>query len=74
MFLHGFPDSASLWTQVINNLPYMRDCTLVAPDLPGFGGSDGLRTYGPNDVLQAVLDFTIAMREQYLSEEYKVSG
>lgn len=52
----------------------MRDCTLVAPDLPGFGGSDGLRTYGPNDVLQAVLDFTIAMREQYLSEEYKVSG
>lgn len=52
----------------------MGDCTLVAPDLPGFGGSDGLKTYAPEDVLQAVLDFVVAMREQYLSEEYIESG
>ena len=42
---------------------------MVACDLPGFGGSDSLAHYGPADVLEAVTEYILKMREQYLSPE-----
>lgn len=71
IFLHGWPDTAGLWSHVIKLLPSeassAADLTVVAPDLPGFGGTDNLPSYGPNDVLTAVLQFCQLMRERYLS-------
>ena len=37
LFLHGVPDSAELWTQVLDSL--QQDFACTAPDLPGFGQS-----------------------------------
>jgi pimeloyl-ACP methyl ester carboxylesterase len=42
--------------------------TLVAVDLPGFGGSDSLPNYDPDSVLEALSEFIMKMRETYLSE------
>lgn len=42
---------------------------MLACDLPGFGGSDSFPNYGPNDVLEAISEYIIQMREQYLSPE-----
>lgn len=42
---------------------------MVACDLPGFGGSDSLANYGPSDVLEAITEYIIQMREHYLSPE-----
>ncbi len=42
LFLHGAPDSADLWTGVIDRLEDRHHC--FAPDLPGFG-----RTATPNE-------------------------
>lgn len=69
IFLHGWPDSWMLWRQVWASMSADARSTakLVAVDLPGFGGSDGLDAYGPEHVLEVVSEFIIGMREQYLS-------
>lgn len=41
----------------------------VALDLPGHGGSDALRTHNATQVLEAVTEFILAMREQYTDAE-----
>ena len=38
LLIHGFPASSRSFRKVID--PLKRDCFVVAPDLPGFGGSD----------------------------------
>lgn len=43
-----------------------RDHILIAVDLPGYGGSDSLPFYGPNEMLEAMSEFILGMREQYL--------
>ncbi len=35
--------------------------------MPGFGGSDSLMRYGATEVMEALTEFIVAMREQYLS-------
>lgn len=45
---------------------------MIAVDLPGYGGSEALKTYGPNDMLEAMTEFILAMREMYLQEEARV--
>lgn len=40
---------------------------MVAVDLPGYGGSDSFSRYGATEVLEALTEFIVAMREQYLS-------
>lgn len=68
IFLHGFPDSWFLWEKYLSGK--LRDNSImVACDLPGFGGSDSLANYGPNDVLEAISDYIIQMREQYSAED-----
>lgn len=73
IFLHGWPDTGALWGHVTSKLPKSLDntTTFIAPDLPGFGGSDGFSEYGPNQVLTAVTEFCLAMREKYLDESAK---
>ena len=41
---------------------------LVAVDLPGHGGSDGLESYGPDAFLEIMADFILAMRQRYLPD------
>src|SRR5687768_18190504 len=38
LLIHGFPGSSESFRNVIGTLA--RDCFVVAPDLPGFGGSE----------------------------------
>lgn len=45
--------------------------TLIAVDLPGYGGSDSLPNYGPYEVLEAMSEFIIGMRRQFLQEDRK---
>lgn len=41
LLIHGFPSSSESFRNVMGTLA--RDCFVIAPDLPGFGGS------GPDD-------------------------
>lgn len=38
LLIHGFPSSSASFRRVIG--PIARDCFMIAPDLPGFGGSE----------------------------------
>jgi pimeloyl-ACP methyl ester carboxylesterase len=69
IFLHGFPDSSMMWRHLMQE-PAMpvRDTTMVCVDLPGYGGSDSLDQYD-TEVLEALTEFIIAMRERYISAE-----
>lgn len=67
IFLHGFPDSSLEWRYILQSHTLQESATLVAVDLPGYGGSDGFSHYGATEVLEALTEFIVAMREQYLS-------
>lgn len=45
----------------------LAEYVLIAVDLPGYGGSDGLDKYDPEGVLEAMTAFVLGMRELYLS-------
>ena len=38
----------------------------MALDLPGYGGSDSLTKYGPNEVLDAVAEAIVMLRKRFL--------
>lgn len=65
IFVHGFPDSFLLWRYILQ-APELQNRILVAVDMPGYGGSDSLQQYGPNEVLEAMSEFIIGARELYL--------
>lgn len=67
IFLHGFPDSSLYWHYVTASSILQENATLVAVDLPGFGGSDSFSHYGAIEVLESLTEFIVAMREEYLS-------
>ncbi|EUC32972.1 hypothetical protein COCCADRAFT_5427 [Bipolaris zeicola 26-R-13] len=71
IFVHGFPDSYIIWRHLLQSPSLQQDTILVAVDLPGYGGSDTLPTYGANDMLEAISEFMISIREQYLQEGSK---
>lgn len=48
-----------------------RDHILIAVDLPGYGGSDSLPSYGPYEMLEAITEFILGMREQFLQSDMK---
>ena len=48
--------------QVLNSTT---DATLIAVDLPGLGGSQGLPDYSAQTVLDCLCEFVCTMREQY---------
>jgi pimeloyl-ACP methyl ester carboxylesterase len=45
--------------------------TLIAVDLPGYGGSDSLPSYGPFEVLEAITEFVIGVRKLFLQQDRK---
>lgn len=46
----------------------VQDATLVCVDLPGYGGSDNFKKYD-TEVLEALTEFVVAMRDKYISPE-----
>ncbi|KAJ4304732.1 hypothetical protein N0V90_000259 [Kalmusia sp. IMI 367209] len=66
----GFPDSYLLWNRIIQ-ASSLDSHILVAVDLPGYGGSEGLKNYGANEVLESITEFLLGMRENYLKEGAK---
>lgn len=42
---------------------------MIALDLPGYGGSDSLSSYGTDEVLEAVAEFVLKMRDHYILVE-----
>lgn len=65
IFLHGFPDSCHIWDQQLrSNLS--EKAKVVAVDLPGCGGSDSLFIYGPDEMLNAVAEAIVQLKDRYL--------
>ncbi|KAF1925575.1 alpha/beta-hydrolase [Didymella exigua CBS 183.55] len=71
IFVHGFPDSYLLWRHILQNPVLQQSHTLVAVDLPGYGGSDSLPNYGPYELLEAMAEFIIGVRKQFLQPDSK---
>ncbi|KAK2767480.1 hypothetical protein FQN54_003637 [Arachnomyces sp. PD_36] len=65
IFLHGFPDSWAIWRHLLSSSTIRDGSIVVAVDLPGYGGSDGMERYGATEVLDSLTGFVIAMREHY---------
>ncbi|KAL4793578.1 Alpha/Beta hydrolase protein [Aspergillus venezuelensis] len=65
IFIHGFPDSWPIWRHVLNSESLQGAATLVAVDLPGYGGSDSLDRYSATAVLESLTEFILAMRVKY---------
>ncbi|KAF2029271.1 alpha/beta-hydrolase [Setomelanomma holmii] len=72
ILIHGFPDSCLLWRHILQSSELQRNYTLIAVDLPGYGGSDGLPAYSANEILETIAEFILGMRKQFLQEESKL--
>jgi pimeloyl-ACP methyl ester carboxylesterase len=70
--LTGFPDSFLLWRHILQSPELQRNHILIAVDLPGYGGSDSLPHYGPYEMLEAMAEFILDVRRQYLQEDRRV--
>jgi len=64
IFLHGFPDSAYLWDDTLKS-SLGQSAKLIALDLPGCGGSDSLAKYGADELLNAIAEAIVLLRQQY---------
>jgi pimeloyl-ACP methyl ester carboxylesterase len=56
LFVHGNPDSADMWTEVINHMP--QGFRYLAPDLPGYGQSGAADGF----------DWSIANRGKWIAD------
>ena len=56
LFIHGNPDTSHLWEDMIDQLDDNYLC--IAPDLPGYGGSD----------IQSSFDFSLAGLAQFIDD------
>ncbi|KKK14704.1 hypothetical protein P175DRAFT_0516243 [Aspergillus ochraceoroseus IBT 24754] len=65
IFIHGFPDSWAIWRHILNVESLQDAATVVAVDLPGYGGSEGLSRYSATQVLENLTEFIIAVRAKY---------
>ena len=64
-----------MWRHLLDSTSSLGNkATLVAVDLPGYGGSDGCNKYSPNEVLEALTEFIIAMRDLYVEREGEPEG
>lgn len=66
ILLHGWPDNCMVWRHVLTQLKD-KSYNLVAPDIPGHGGSQSLHDYGPAAVLPVLFHFISSMRRQHIS-------
>ncbi|KAK1071105.1 hypothetical protein LTR33_010512 [Friedmanniomyces endolithicus] len=68
IFLHGFPDSWYIYKRFLESTALKATgAQLVAIDLPGCGGSDDLRRYGPDEMLNAVGEAIVQLKARYLT-------
>ncbi|PGH32461.1 hypothetical protein GX50_04761 [[Emmonsia] crescens] len=65
IFVHGFPDSWAVWRHILPSPPLWERSTVVAVDLPGYGGTDSLPKYGAAEVMEHLAEFIIAIRRKY---------
>ncbi|KAL2822518.1 hypothetical protein BJX63DRAFT_417584 [Aspergillus granulosus] len=65
IFIHGFPDSWAIWRFMLSSESLQESATVVAVDLPGYGGSQSLDRYSATTVLENLTEFIIAMRTKY---------
>ena len=60
-----------LWRHILQTPVLEQSHTLIAVDLPGYGGSDSLPKYGPYEVLETMSEFMIDVRKQFLQQDRK---
>ncbi|EDN02354.1 conserved hypothetical protein [Histoplasma mississippiense (nom. inval.)] len=65
VFVHGFPDSWAIWRHILPSSLLWEHSTVVAVDLPGYGGTDSLATYSATEVMEHLAEFLIAIRRKY---------
>jgi pimeloyl-ACP methyl ester carboxylesterase len=65
IFVHGFPDSWAIWRHIISSPSLQESANLVAIDLPGYGGSEGLEKYTATAVLEKMTELIVTLRLQY---------
>lgn len=65
IFVHGFPDSWAVWRHIVSSSSLQDAAHLVAIDLPGYGGSEGLEKYSATRVLEKMTELLITLRTQY---------
>lgn len=60
-----------MWRHLLDSTDSLEEkAILVAVDLPGYGGSDGCNKYSPEEVLEALTEFIVAMRELHVEREF----
>ncbi|KAK3067306.1 hypothetical protein LTR53_015900 [Teratosphaeriaceae sp. CCFEE 6253] len=68
VFLHGFPDSWAIYKRFLGSSALqVGGVQLVAVDLPGCGGSDDLKRYGADEVLNATVDAVAQLKNRFLA-------
>ncbi|CAG8092272.1 unnamed protein product [Penicillium salamii] len=65
IFIHGFPDSWAIWRHIIKNPALQEAVSIVAIDLPGYGGTDSLDKYTATNVLEKLTELIVTLRTQY---------
>ncbi|KAJ5996845.1 hypothetical protein N7499_006842 [Penicillium canescens] len=65
IFIHGFPDSWAIWRHILKSPSLRQAASLVAIDLPGYGGTESLDKYNATNVLEKLTELIITLRIQY---------
>jgi pimeloyl-ACP methyl ester carboxylesterase len=65
IFIHGFPDSWAIWRHILKSPSLRQAASLVAIDLPGYGGTESLDKYNATNVLEKLTELIITLRTQY---------
>jgi pimeloyl-ACP methyl ester carboxylesterase len=65
IFIHGFPDSWAIWRHIIRDPGLQEVVSLVAIDLPGYGGTESLEEYNATNVLEKLTELIVTLRTQY---------
>ncbi|RMZ83650.1 hypothetical protein DV738_g1015, partial [Chaetothyriales sp. CBS 135597] len=69
ILIHGFPDSYYMWSRLLEEPSFpLSQATVVAVDLPGYGGTDGFKVFD-TVVLEALTEFILGTRETYLEKQ-----
>jgi len=74
IFIHGFPDSWVLWRHLLSSTSLQANATLVAVDLPGYGGSDSFSSYGATEILEALAEFVVGLRAEHDGVKVSIVG
>ncbi|WP_395342821.1 alpha/beta fold hydrolase [Ningiella sp. W23] len=74
VLLHGFPENSWSWQAYINQLS--ETFTVIAPDLPGYNGSEGfseLHEYAVMNLVETMAEFIDAVSLRYQNKEASVA-